>query len=81
LREPLNKFPKRPVGPEHTRKVLAECQAMLQKPRLSPEMRQGLEQRIAQLKSELEAELGSRARTAKPDHEDEADYPRRGPRK
>jgi len=79
VREPLNKFPKRPVGPEHTRKVLAECQAMLAKPRLSPEMRQGLEQRVAQLKTELEAALAARPRS-QPD-DDEADYPRRAPRK
>jgi hypothetical protein len=80
VREPLNKFPKRPVGPEHTRKVLAECQAMLAKPRLSPEMRQGLEQRIAQLKSELETSMAPRPRSAHSD-DDEADYPRRVPRK
>jgi hypothetical protein len=80
VREPLNKFPKRPVGPEHTRKVLAECQAMLAKPRLSPEMRQGLEQRVAQLKTELEASMAARPRSSQPD-DDEAEYPRRAPRK
>src|SRR6516225_5335395 len=55
MREPLTKFPKRPTGPEQTRKTIAECKAMLANPRLSPEMRHGLKERVAQLEAELRA--------------------------
>ena len=29
MREPLYKFPKRPTGPDQTRRTIAECRAML----------------------------------------------------
>jgi hypothetical protein len=64
MREPLTKFPKRPTGPEQTRKTIAECKAMLANPRLSPEMRHGLKERVAQLEAELRADLAHRARAA-----------------
>jgi hypothetical protein len=80
MREPLNKFPKRPTGPDQTRRVLAECQAMLARPRLSPEMRQGLEQRVAQLRSELADDAMHRARSTGLDADEPNDSPR-APRK
>ena len=49
----MTKFPKRPTGVEHARRTLAEIQNILKKPRLSPEMRSGLEQRVAALKEEI----------------------------
>ena len=64
MREPLTKFPKRPTGPEQTRKTIAECKAMLANPRLSPEMRHGLKERMAQLEAELRADAQHRARAA-----------------
>jgi len=64
MREPLTKFPKRPTGPEQTRKTIAECKAMLANPRLSPEMRHGLKERVAQLEAELRADAQHRARAA-----------------
>ena len=60
MREPLNRFPKRPSGPEQTRRTLDECQRMLANPRLSEEMRRGLEQRIAQLRAEIDAANAAR---------------------
>ncbi len=64
MREPLSKFPKRPTGPEYTRRTIAECRALLSNARLSPEMRQGLEARVAQLQEELHAFAAQRAREA-----------------
>jgi hypothetical protein len=64
MREPLSKFPKRPTGPEYTRRTIAECRALLANARLSPEMRQGLEARVAQLQDELQAFAAQRARDA-----------------
>jgi hypothetical protein len=62
MREPLTKFPKRATGPQVTRRTIAECLAMLGNPSLSPELRQGLEARVAQLKEELRAETAPRRR-------------------
>jgi hypothetical protein len=64
MREPLSKFPKRPTGPDFIKRTIAECKAMLANTRLSPEMRTGLEQRVAQLQQELQAETAHRAREA-----------------
>jgi uncharacterized coiled-coil DUF342 family protein len=64
MREPLSKFPKRPNGPDVMKRTIAECRAMLANARLSPEMRAGLEQRIAQLQTELQADAANRAREA-----------------
>jgi hypothetical protein len=64
MREPLSKFPKRPTGPEYTRRTIAECKALLANTRLSPEMRQGLEVRVTQLQEELQAFAAQRARDA-----------------
>ncbi|HVJ53521.1 MAG TPA: hypothetical protein VM689_13720 [Aliidongia sp.] len=64
MREPLSKFPKRPTGPEYTRRTIAECRALLANARLSPEMRQGLETRVAQLQEELQAFAAQKAREA-----------------
>ena len=64
MREPLSKFPKRPTGPEYTRRTIAECRALLANARLSPEMRQGLEARVTQLQEELQAFAVQRAREA-----------------
>jgi uncharacterized coiled-coil DUF342 family protein len=64
MREPLSKFPKRPNGPDVMKRTIAECRAMLANARLSPEMRTGLEQRIAQLQAELQADAANRAREA-----------------
>jgi hypothetical protein len=79
MREPLSKFPKRPTGPEYIRRTLAECQAMLANPRLSPEMRHGLEERVIQLRAELKADAANRARDAEAEaNADQRDpYPRR----
>jgi uncharacterized coiled-coil DUF342 family protein len=64
MREPLSKFPKRPTGPEYTRRTIAECRALLANARLSPEMRQGLEVRVTQLQEELQAFAAQRAHDA-----------------
>jgi hypothetical protein len=64
MREPLSKFPKRPTGPDVIKRTIAECRAMLANTRLSPEMRTGLEQRVAQLQLELQADAAHRAREA-----------------
>jgi hypothetical protein len=77
MREPLTKFPKRPTGPDQARKTLAECRAMLANPRLSPEMRLGLKERVAQLEAELRADTVHRARSAELDAEDPAGTPPR----
>lgn len=62
MREPLTRFPKRPTGPGEARRTLVECQAMLANPRLSPEMRQALTERVSQLRAELDADAQRRAR-------------------
>jgi hypothetical protein len=64
MREPLSKFPKRPTGPDVIKRTIAECRAMLANTRLSPEMRSGLELRVAQLQEELQADAANRAREA-----------------
>ncbi len=76
MREPLTRFPKRPTGPAELRRTLAECQAMLANPRLSPEMRQALVDRVGQLRADLEADAQRRARKAA-----EAPPPRPGRRR
>ena len=80
MREPISRFPKRPTGPDQARRTLAECQAMLANPRLSPEMRRGLEEKVAALKVELQAEAARRARDAEATTEDRSP-PRRSPRR
>jgi hypothetical protein len=81
MREPISRFPKRPTGPEQARRTLAECQAMLANPRLSPEMRQGLLEKVSALKEELHAaEVARRAREAEASTEDKGP-PRRTPRR
>jgi hypothetical protein len=64
MREPLSKFPKRPTGPDVIKRTIAECRAMLANTRLSPEMRSGLQLRVAQLQEELQADSASKAREA-----------------
>jgi hypothetical protein len=64
MREPLYKFPKRPTGPDQTRRTIAECRAMLANPRLSPELRHSLELKVAELQAELRADSAQRARDA-----------------
>lgn len=81
MREPISRFPKRPTGPDQARRTLAECQAMLANPRLSPEMRQGLLEKVGALKAELhDAEMARRAREAEASAEDRTP-PRRTPRR
>ncbi|MBV9523970.1 MAG: hypothetical protein JO010_14310 [Alphaproteobacteria bacterium] len=80
MREPITKFPKRPTGPDQARRTLAECRAMLANPRLSPEMRLGLEQKVAQLKEELQADAAHRTREAEAAPE-APETPRRSPRR
>src|SRR5665647_1255345 len=53
MREPLTKFPTRPTGRNATLQTLAECRALLAKPRLSPEMREALEKKIGDLTADL----------------------------
>jgi hypothetical protein len=52
---------------------------MLANPRLSPEMRHGLEERVIQLRAELKADAANRARDAEAEaNADSRDpYPRR----
>jgi hypothetical protein len=76
MREPLYKFPKRPTGPDQTRRTIAECRAMLANPRLSPELRHGLEIKVAELQAELRADTAQRAR----DTESNVDEPASAPR-
>jgi hypothetical protein len=66
MRDPITKFPQRPTGIEHTRRTLAEIRAILKNPRLSPEMRHGLEQRIALLRTEIAGDAPHRARVGSP---------------
>lgn len=58
MREPMKKFPQRPTGLAYARRTLAEIQAILKKPRLSAEMRSGLEQRVIALQSEIASDNG-----------------------
>ena len=80
MREPLNKFSKRPTGPDQTRRTIAECRAMLANPRLSPELRHGLEQKVAELQAELKADAAHHARDAALNVEP-PDVPQRSPRR
>jgi len=64
MRDPIVKFPQRPSGPAHARRTLAEIRTILENPRLSPEMRTALEQRVAAISSEIAAETTHRARGA-----------------
>jgi len=75
MREPLTRFPKRPTGPDQARKTIAECRAMLANPRLSPEMRHGLRERVAQLEAELRADAAQRSRSAEPGAGETRDHP------
>jgi hypothetical protein len=76
MREPLYKFPKRPTGPDHTRRTIAECRAMLANPRLSPELRHSLEIKVAELQAELRADTAHRAREAELNIDDRETTPR-----
>ncbi len=80
MREPLYKFPKRPTGPDQTRRTIAECRAMLANPRLSPELRHSLELKVTELQAELRGDIAHRARDAELDA-DEADSGPRSPRR
>ena len=80
MREPLYKFPKRPTGPDQTRKTMAECRAMLANPRLSPELRHSLELKVAELQAELRADAGHRTRDAD-SNVDEPGIPGRSPQR
>jgi uncharacterized small protein (DUF1192 family) len=53
MRDPITKFPQRPTGVAHSRRTLVEIQTVLKNPRLSPEMRTSLEQRVAALRTEI----------------------------
>jgi hypothetical protein len=53
MRDPIRKFPTRPTGLDRTRRTLAEIQTVLKNPRLSPEMRSGLEQQVTSLRTEI----------------------------
>jgi hypothetical protein len=61
MRDPITKFPQRHTGLVHARRTLAEIQAILKKPRLSPEMRIGLEQRVVALQNEIAGDTGKQA--------------------
>jgi hypothetical protein len=76
MREPLYKFPKRPTGPDHTRRTIAECRAMLANPRLSPELRHSLELKVAELQAELRADATHRARDAESQVDETVPAPR-----
>jgi len=62
MRDPITKFPQRRTGLDQTRRTLAELQTMLENPRLSPEMRTGLEQQVTVLRTEIAAAMADRAR-------------------
>jgi hypothetical protein len=66
MRDPITKFPQRPTGLDHTRRTLAEIQTVLKNPRLSPEMRNSLEQRVTALRIEIAAATEPRARDSSP---------------
>jgi uncharacterized small protein (DUF1192 family) len=53
MRDPITKFPQRPTGVAQSRRTLVEIQTVLKNPRLSPEMRTSLEQRVTALRSEI----------------------------
>jgi hypothetical protein len=76
MREPLYKFPKRPTGPDQTRRTIAECRAMLANPRLSPELRHSLEIKVAELQAELRADTVQRARDADSNLDEPESVPR-----
>ena len=76
MREPLYKFPKRPTGPDQTRRTIAECRAMLANPRLSPELRHSLEIKVAELQAELRADTVQRVRDTEPNVEEPESAPR-----
>jgi hypothetical protein len=80
MREPLYKFPKRPTGPDQTRRTIAECRAMLANPRLSPELRHSLEIKVAELQAELRADSVQRARSTE-SNVDEPEFAPRSPRR
>lgn len=60
MREPAIKFGKTPSSPERTRRTLAECRELLAKTSLSPELREGLKLRVAQLEEELRTGVAPR---------------------
>lgn len=70
MREPFDKFPKRAAAPDDLRRQLAECEAMLAKPRLSPEMRLALREKTSQLREELAAIAARRAHARTLDQDD-----------
>jgi hypothetical protein len=81
MREPLYKFPKRPTGPDQTRRTIAECRAMLANPRLSPELRHSLEIKVAELQAELRADTAHRVRDTEHNAEDSDAVAPRSPRR
>ena len=66
MRDPIRKFPTRPTGLDRTRRTLAEIQTVLKNPRLSPEMRNGLEQQVTSLRTEIANAGADQARNASP---------------
>jgi hypothetical protein len=64
MREPLTKFPTRPTGRNATLQTLAECRALLAKPRLSQEMREALEKKIGDLTAELRSADAQKTKAA-----------------
>jgi hypothetical protein len=64
MREPLTKFPTRPTGRHATLQTLAECRALLAKPRLSPEMREALQKKISDLTAELRSADAQKTKAA-----------------
>jgi hypothetical protein len=78
MRQPLDKFPKRPSGPDDLRRQLAECEAMLAKPRLSPEMRLALKEKTSQLREQLAGIAEHRARAKSQDRDEKGPSEGRG---
>ena len=66
MRDPITKFPQRPTGLEHSRRTLVEIQTVLKNPRLSPEMRSSLEQRVTALRIEIAGDSAHRDRKGSP---------------
>ena len=66
MRNPIRKFPQRPTGLDLTRRTLAEIQTVLENPRLSPEMRNSLEQRVTALRIEIADDSARRSREGSP---------------
>jgi len=53
MRNPTRQFPTQPTGLDRTRRTLVEIQNVLKNPRLSREMRGGLEQQVTLLRTDI----------------------------